>query len=81
MSNSNKREIHTCSISGVKYEGYSNNAYPFEGRCCDEANLYYVIPARIMGITPEAIKALGKANIMKYIDYKHKEGKFNFLSC
>lgn len=79
MYNSNKKEMHTCSISGVRYEGYGNNAYPFNGRCCDEANLHYVIPARIMGITPNAIKALGKSNIMRVIDHYHKEGKFNFL--
>jgi len=46
----NKKDVHTCSITGRKYEGFGNNAYPFKGRCCDYANSYYVIPARIIGI-------------------------------
>jgi len=68
----------TCSLTGVHYDNYGNNAYPFEGRCCDNANSYYVIPARAMGITPEVIKKYGKDTIMTWIDNKHKEGKFNF---
>jgi len=50
---------HICSITGKPYEGYGNNAYPFPGRCCDEANLKYVIPARLTGITPEMIQKYG----------------------
>jgi hypothetical protein len=52
-----KKQI--CSITGQEYTGYGNNAYPFEGRCCDEANYKYVIPARVAGITPEQIKGAG----------------------
>ena len=70
----------TCSLMGVHYDNYGNNAYPFEGRCCDEANEHYVIPARILGIKPITIKILGKDRVMKTIDRYHKEGKFNFLN-
>lgn len=70
----------TCSLTGVHYDNYGNNAYPFEGRCCDEANEQYVIPARILGIKPITIKILGKERIMKTIDRYHKEGKFKFQS-
>ena len=53
----NKKDVHTCSITGRKYEGFGNNAYPFKGRCCDFANSYYVIPARIIGITVKASRS------------------------
>ena len=56
---SNTEESKICSITGCAYTGAGNNAYPFDGRCCDEANIRYVIPARIMKITPEFIKAFG----------------------
>lgn len=57
-----------CSICGIEYNGYGNNAYPFEGRCCDEANSMYVIPARVLGITPKDILEYGKETMMTYID-------------
>ena len=50
---------HICSITGKEYVGYGNNAFPFEGRCSDEANSLYVIPARMCGFTPEMIKRYG----------------------
>lgn len=71
----NKKDVHTCSITGRKYEGFGNNAYPFKGRCCDYANSYYVIPARIIGITPEMIKEYGKEFWKNGIDHLHKQGK------
>lgn len=52
-------EEHICSITGRKYTGYGNNAYPFEGRCCDWANERYVISARMSGFSPELIKSYG----------------------
>ena len=59
-----------CSITGKPYEGYGNNAYPFPGRCCDEANIRYVIPARMMNVTPEMVKEWGVAVICRAIDDK-----------
>lgn len=40
-------EIHVCSICHTPYQGYGNNADPYDGRCCDQCNKQYVIPARI----------------------------------
>ena len=42
-------EKKICCICGKVYTGFGNNAYPVdnEGRCCDECNSLYVIPARI----------------------------------
>ena len=61
---------NVCSITGETYDGYGNNAYPFEGRCSDKANELYVIPARLMGVTPDMIAKWGKATIMMAIDEK-----------
>lgn len=71
-------KTHICSITGKRYEGFGNNAYPFSGRCSDWSNTYYVIPARLMGITPELIKEWGKKTVMRVIDHYHNQGKFNF---
>ena len=68
----------TCSLTGVHYDNYGNNAYPFDGRCSDWENTHYVIPARLMGVTPEMIQRIGKKTVMDFIDTLHKEGKFNF---
>ena len=57
-----------CSITGKPYEGYGNNAYPFPGRCSDEANRNYVIPARLMGDTPELVQKWGMAVVCRAID-------------
>lgn len=59
------KEIHVCCICGKVFEGWGNNPYPMaeEGRCCDECNDTYVIPARLIkmvtSVTPtkEAIEA------------------------
>ena len=48
-----------CSITGEPYYGYGNNAYPFSGRCSDYANQKYVIPARLMGVTPSIVRSFG----------------------
>lgn len=39
----------TCCICGKEFYGYGNNPEPVksEGRCCDDCNETYVIPARI----------------------------------
>lgn len=61
-------EKKICSITGEEFIGYGNNAYPFVGICSDIANDLYVIPARLMHITPDDIKKYGKKTIMNYID-------------
>ena len=44
----NLENTKTCSICGVKYIGYGNNAWPINnGRCCDDCNNTKVIPARL----------------------------------
>ena len=65
-------ETQICSITGKPYVGYGNNAWPFDGRCSDYANSKYVIPARILGVTPELIHKWGKKVIMRVIDDKMK---------
>jgi len=48
----------TCSICRKETEGWSSNAAPFPGRCCETCNAGKVIPARIMrirlGLDPRA---------------------------
>lgn len=40
-------EVHVCSLCHKPYQGYGNNALPLnEGRCCDDCNRNFVIPAR-----------------------------------
>jgi hypothetical protein len=74
-----KNDVHTCSITGKKYEGFGNNAEPFEGRCSDWANFHYVIPARVMGITAGQIEQYGKKRVMLLIDQLRSQGKFGPL--
>jgi len=46
-----------CSICGVMYTGFGNNAEPVNnGRCCDVCNDLSVIPARIKTITKRTTK-------------------------
>ena len=40
-------KIEECSICGVSYTGWGNNAAPFPGRCCNECNSDLVLPARL----------------------------------
>lgn len=63
-----KENTRICSITGKTYVGYGNNAYPFPGKCSDEANRKYVIPARIMGLTPGMIDLCGIDAICRFID-------------
>jgi len=43
-----EKEIKVCSICGKEYSGWGNNAWPVnDGRCCDQCNFEFVIPARI----------------------------------
>ena len=72
-----KNDVHTCSITGRKYEGFGNNGYPFKGRCCDFANSHYVIPARLMDLTPELIKQYGEKYVKYVIDQLHSQGKIH----
>ena len=58
---------HICSITGEVYYGFGNNAHPYFGRCSDEANWDYVIPARIHGIHQELIKQCGGNRAFKKI--------------
>ena len=58
---------HVCSITGEVYYGFGNNAHPYFGRCSDEANMEYVIPARICGIPQELIKRCGGNRAFKKI--------------
>ena len=60
-----------CSITGEPYFGYGNNASPFPGMCSDYANDMYVIPARILGITPEVVEECGVEKVKMYIDIKY----------
>ena len=44
----NYKEVGTCSICGTTYGHWGNNAQPVnDGRCCDQCNSQYVIPARL----------------------------------
>ena len=46
-----EKEEFVCVICGKEFEGYGNNPEPVkssdEGKCCDDCNMLYVIPARI----------------------------------
>jgi len=45
----NYEKTGICSICGKRYEHWGNNAQPVnDGRCCDDCNTMYVIPARII---------------------------------
>lgn len=46
--NCSETTINVCSITNKPYMGYGNNAWPFKGRCSDEANMKYVIPSRFL---------------------------------
>tara|TARA_R110000751_G_scaffold1560_4_gene5798 strand:+ start:4480 stop:4746 length:267 start_codon:yes stop_codon:yes gene_type:complete len=38
----------TCCLCGVEIKGYGNNALPIkDGECCDDCNLFKVVPARL----------------------------------
>ena len=38
----------TCCLCGADIQGHGNNASPVkEGVCCDECNLFKVVPARL----------------------------------
>lgn len=44
-----EKETFKCCICGKECLGFGNNPRPVktEGRCCDECNITFVIPARI----------------------------------
>ena len=71
--NGEKENTHICSITGKTFVGYGNNAYPFPGICSDEANHKYVIPARILGVTPEMVSKWGVKTVVKAIENKVEE--------
>lgn len=43
----------TCSICKGEYLGWGNNAYPFDGRCCDDCDNRFTTPARMLRIDPD----------------------------
>ena len=47
-----KDELKKCCICDVAYTGHGNNPDPVKetGRCCDECNAIFVIPARLKDI-------------------------------
>ena len=68
-----QEHTHVCSITGETYVGYGNNAYPCPGRCSDEANRKYVIPARLMGVSPEDVSKWGVSVVAQAVATKTKE--------
>ncbi len=73
-----QEHTHVCSITGETYVGYGNNAYPFPGRCSDEANRKYVIPARLMGVSPEDISKWGVSVMAQAVATKAQELGWKF---
>lgn len=61
-------EKKICSICGEEYEGWGNNAWPYnDGRCCDSCNYLFVLPERIKHIqkkkeTPDVGEAFDELN-------------------
>lgn len=40
-------ELRKCVLCKKEYEGYGNNAQPLKtGMCCDDCNIFKVIPKR-----------------------------------
>ncbi len=52
-----KVDLHLHPINGEVYWDKGHNAYPIkDGRCCNDCNSKYVIPARIYAINhPDAV--------------------------
>ena len=51
----NNFPTYICSICGKEFRGYSNNAYPYEGECCDDCHCYIVLPKRYKILTGEDV--------------------------
>ena len=68
-----QEHTHVCSITGETYVGYGNNAYPFPGRCSDNANHKYVIPARLLGVSPEDVSKWGVSVMAQAVATKAQE--------
>ena len=49
---------YRCCICGEVYWGEGNNPEPYKqvGKCCDNCNLVYVIPARLKQIDMKEVK-------------------------
>lgn len=49
METVTNNEKHVCCICGKTFTGWGNNPYPVKenGECCDECNMWKVLPARI----------------------------------
>jgi len=46
-----------CTICGLKIDGFGHNAEPFSrGRCCNQCNDKFVIPARIRRMRAEKME-------------------------
>ena len=49
---------HKCCICGKVFTGYGNNPDPVKknGRCCDDCDNRYVIPARLKAIMGKEVE-------------------------
>ena len=55
-------EKRVCSICGMEFTGYGNNAEPInDGICCDECNIGAVIPRRMAEHFGASLEEFGKA--------------------
>jgi hypothetical protein len=48
MSRKTRVTISQCSICKRYYRGFGNNAYPYDGRCCDRCDEEHVQPHRLL---------------------------------
>lgn len=46
MNNDELKKEKICDVCGKTYSSWGNNAYPLEGKCCDECNTNYVLKLR-----------------------------------
>lgn len=55
---------YICCLCGKEKEGYGNNPWPLAktGRCCNNCNIYKVIPARLNLSTEEYEKKVKEEN-------------------
>lgn len=51
------KRTYVCCICGREHEGWGNNPWPVnkdpDARCCDDCNVYTVVPARLWEIYKE----------------------------
>ena len=73
-----EKNTHVCSITGKTYVGDGNDAYPFPGRCSDDANRKYVIPARLLKVSPEMVSKWGVSVVAQAVATKAQELGWEF---